>query len=110
MLLGLFYLMPWIRWGDRQAVLFDLPARKFYVFGLALWPQDFIYLTALLVIAALALFFFTAVGGRLWCGYACPQTVWTEAFLWMPERAEAARAASESSSIKAPWERYEARA
>src|SRR4030095_9725391 len=68
-LLGLFYVMPWVRGNGRQALLFDLPARKFYVFGLVLWPQDFIYLTALLVIAALSLFFFTALAGRLWCGY-----------------------------------------
>ncbi|HEY1283764.1 MAG TPA: 4Fe-4S binding protein, partial [Steroidobacteraceae bacterium] len=87
-LLGLFYVGPWLTWNGRQAVLFDLPARKFYIFGLVLWPQDFIFLTALLVIAALSLFFFTALAGRLWCGYACPQTVWTEAFLWMERLAE----------------------
>src|SRR4029079_14460027 len=69
-LLGLFYIGPWLSWNGRQAVLFDLPARKFYIFGLVLWPQDFIYLTALLVIAALTLFFFTTLAGRLWCGYA----------------------------------------
>jgi cytochrome c oxidase accessory protein FixG len=101
-LLGLFYVMPWVQWNDRQAVLFDLPARKFYVFGLVLWPQDFIFLTALLVIAALGLFFFTAIGGRLWCGYACPQTVWTEAFLWMERITEGSR--SERMKLdKAPW-------
>ena len=92
-LLGLFYAMPWVQWNGRQAVLFDLPARKFYVFGLVFWPQDFIFLTALLVIAALSLFFFTAIGGRLWCGYACPQTVWTEAFLWLERIAEGKRGA-----------------
>jgi cytochrome c oxidase accessory protein FixG len=80
-LLGIFYLLPWVPWDDRQAVLFDLPARKFYVFGLVFWPQDFFYLTWLLIIAGLSLFFFTALAGRLWCGYACPQTVWTEVFL-----------------------------
>jgi cytochrome c oxidase accessory protein FixG len=82
-LLGLFYLVPWIDWDGRQAVLFDLPARKFYIFSLVLWPQDFIFLTWLLVMLGLSLFFFTALAGRLWCGYACPQTVWTEVFLWM---------------------------
>jgi cytochrome c oxidase accessory protein FixG len=82
-LLGLFYLVPWLSWDGRQAVLFDLPARKFYVWGLVLWPQDFIFLTWLLVLLGLCLFFFTALAGRLWCGYACPQTVWTEVFLWM---------------------------
>ncbi|MEZ5514456.1 MAG: cytochrome c oxidase accessory protein CcoG [Steroidobacteraceae bacterium] len=92
-LLGLYYLVPWLQWNDRQAVLFDLPARKFYIFGLVLWPQDFVFLTWLLVIAALALFFFTAVGGRMWCGFACPQTVWTEAFVAMERWTEGNRAA-----------------
>ncbi|WP_163327251.1 4Fe-4S binding protein, partial [Enterobacter ludwigii] len=68
-------------WGERQAVLFDLGARRFYVFGLVLYPQDFVYLTALLMSSAYALFLFTAVAGRLWCGYACPQTVYTEIFM-----------------------------
>ena len=80
-LLGFYYIVPWLRWDGHQAVLFDLPARKFYILGLTFWPQDFFYLAMLLIIAALALFFFTALAGRLWCGYACPQTVWTEMFL-----------------------------
>jgi len=101
-LLGVFYAMPWLYWNGRQAVLFDLPARKFYVFGLVMWPQDFIFLTALLVIAALTLFFVTALAGRLWCGYACPQTVWTEIFIWMERIAEGNR--SERMKLdKAPW-------
>jgi len=87
-----FYGTPWLEWSGRQAVLFDLGARKFYVFGLVLWPQDFIYLTLLLVISALSLFLFTAVAGRLWCGYACPQTVYTEIFLWIERRIEGDRA------------------
>ena len=66
----LFYGLPWISWGDRPAVLFDLEARRFFLFGIVLYPQDFIYLTGLLVISALSLFLFTAVAGRLWCGYA----------------------------------------
>ncbi len=74
---------PWLTWNDRQAVLFDLAARKFYIFGVVFWPQDFIYLTVLLLICAYSLFLFTAVAGRLWCGYACPQTVYTEIFLWI---------------------------
>jgi len=101
-LLGLYYLIPWVDWQGRQAILFDLPARKFYLFGLTLWPQDFIFLTWLLVIAALSLFFFTALGGRLWCGYACPQTVWTEAFLWMERITEGDRA-QRMKLDKAPW-------
>lgn len=80
-LMGLFYVVAWLRIDGQQLVLFDLPARKFHVFGLTFWPQDFLLLTVLLVMAALALFFFTALAGRLWCGYACPQTVWTEVFL-----------------------------
>jgi cytochrome c oxidase accessory protein FixG len=90
-LLGLFYVLPWVTWDGRQAVLFDLPARKFYIFGLTFFPQDFFLLTWLLIIAALSLFFFTALAGRLWCGYACPQTVWTEAFMWMERLTEGKR-------------------
>jgi len=78
-----FYGGPWLTWNDRQAVLFDLAARKFYIFGIVFWPQDFILLAVLLVIAALSLFLFTAVAGRLFCGYACPQTVYTQIFLWV---------------------------
>ena len=87
-----FYGLPWLMWNDRQAVLFDLAARRFYIFGLVLWPQDIVFLTGLLVIAALSLFLFTAVGGRLWCGYACPQTVYTEIFMWIERRIEGDRA------------------
>ena len=88
-----FYGLPWLEWGQRQAVLFDLGARRFYIFGLVLYPQDFIYLTGLLVISALSLFLFTAVAGRLWCGYACPQTVYTEIFLWIERKIEGDRSA-----------------
>lgn len=88
-----FYGLPWLEWNARQAVLFDLAARRFYIFGLVLYPQDFIYLTALLLISAYALFLFTAVAGRLWCGYACPQTVYTEIFLWIERRFEGDRMA-----------------
>ncbi len=88
-----FYGLPWLEWGQRQAVLFDLEARRFYIFGLVLYPQDFIYLTGLLVISALSLFLFTAVAGRLWCGYACPQTVYTEIFLWIEHKVEGDRSA-----------------
>jgi len=90
-LLGLFYGLPWVQWNHRQAILFDLPARKFFLFGLTLFPQDFYLLTWLLIIAALSLFFFTALAGRLWCGYACPQTVWTEIFIWMERLTEGNR-------------------
>lgn len=88
-----FYGMPWLEWGTRQALLFDLEAKRFFIFGLVLYPQDLIYLTALLIISALSLFLFTAVAGRLWCGYACPQTVYTEIFLWIERKIEGDRAA-----------------
>ena len=97
-----FYGLPWLEWGQRQAVLFDLGARRFYIFGLVLYPQDFIYLTGLLVISALSLFLFTAVAGRLWCGYACPQTVYTEIFLWIEKRVEGDRSARMRRDAK-PW-------
>jgi len=97
-----FYGVPWLSWNGRQAVLFDLGARKFYVFGIVLWPQDFIYLAALLIICAYALFLFTAVGGRVWCGYACPQTVYTEIFMWVERRIEGNRSARMRLD-KQPW-------
>jgi cytochrome c oxidase accessory protein FixG len=90
---AIFYGLAWLQWNGRQAVLFDLAARKFYVFGLVLWPQDVVYLAVLLILSALALFLFTAIAGRLWCGYACPQTVYTEIFLWIERRIEGDRAA-----------------
>ncbi|MFZ5556587.1 MAG: cytochrome c oxidase accessory protein CcoG [Pseudomonadota bacterium] len=86
-----FYGLPWLMWNERQAVLFDLAHRKFYIFGVVFWPQDFILLTGLLVIAALSLFLFTAIAGRLWCGFACPQTVYTQMFLWIEEWVEGDR-------------------
>ncbi len=90
-LLGLYYFFPWINLNNRQIVLFDLPARKFYIFDWIFWPQDFIYLALLLICGALALFLFTSLAGRLWCGYACPQTVWTEVFLWIERKVEGTR-------------------
>jgi cytochrome c oxidase accessory protein FixG len=86
-----FYGGAWLQWNERQAVLFDIAHRKFYILGLVFWPQDIIYLTALLIISALSLFLFTAVAGRLWCGYACPQTVYTEIFLWVERKIEGDR-------------------
>lgn len=87
----LFYGLPWLTWNGRQLVLFDLQARRFHFFGVTFTPHDFIYLALLLAICALALFLFTAVAGRLWCGYACPQTVYTEIFLWVERRVEGDR-------------------
>ena len=88
-----FYGMPWLQWGGRQAMLFDLEARRFYIFGLVLYPQDVIYLSGILIISALLLFLFTAVAGRQWCGYACPQTVYTEIYLWIERKIEGDRSA-----------------
>ena len=102
LLLGLFYVLPWIQLGGQQIVLFDLPAREFHVFGLTFWPQDFVMLALLLAMAAISLFFFTALAGRLWCGYACPQTVWTEVFLWMERFAEGPRN-KRMKLDKSPW-------
>jgi cytochrome c oxidase accessory protein FixG len=87
-----FYGMPWINWGQRQALLFDLTDKRFFIFGLVFTPQDLIYLSFLLIISALSLFLFTAIAGRLWCGYTCPQTVYTEMFLWIESKVEGDRA------------------
>jgi len=97
-----FYGLPWLEWNGRQAVLFDLGARRFYVFGLVLYPQDFIYLAGLLIVSAFALFLFTAVAGRLWCGYACPQTVYTEIFMWVERHLEGDRM-RRMKRDQAPW-------
>ena len=97
-----FYGLCWLPWNGRQAILFDLDTRRFYLFDLVLWPQDTIYLAILLALSALALFLFTAVAGRLWCGYTCPQTVYTEIFLWIEKLVEGER----PTRIKldaAPW-------
>ncbi len=101
LLLGYFGL-PWLQWGGRQAVLFDLPSRQFYIFGLTFWPQDFMLLAWLLIIAAFALFTFTSVVGRIWCGYTCPQTVWTAIFMWIEQVTEGPRHARIRLD-QAPW-------
>ncbi len=90
---ALFYGLCWLEWGGRQAVLFHIEARRFYIFGMVFWPQDVIYLAILLVISAYGLFLVTAVGGRLFCGYACPQTVYTEILMWIEEKIEGDRSA-----------------
>ncbi|MCE9680588.1 cytochrome c oxidase accessory protein CcoG [Shewanella sp. AS1] len=86
-----FLLLPWVPWGDRQAVWFNLAEQKFHIFGLTIWPQDLTLLAALLTIAAFGLFFVTTYLGRVWCGYTCPQTVWTFIFIWFEEKFEGAR-------------------
>lgn len=103
-----FYGVPWLQWGGRQAWLFDLEAKRFYILNLVLYPQDLIYLTVILIISALSLFLFTAIAGRLWCGYTCPQTVYTEIFLWFEHKIEGDRAArmkldASALSLKKVW-------
>jgi cytochrome c oxidase accessory protein FixG len=98
----LFYGLPWLPWHGRQAVLLDLAARRFYIFGMVLQPQDVIYLAGLLIISAFGLFLFTAVAGRLWCGFACPQTVYTEIFMWVERKFEGDRQARMKLDA-APW-------
>ncbi len=94
--LTLYYAMPWLRW-DRgigkpgQAILLDLPNRRFYFFGVEFWPQDIYYLTGALIVGAVSLFLVTSLAGRIWCGYACPQTVWTDLFMWFERRIEGDR-------------------
>ncbi|RJG09105.1 cytochrome c oxidase accessory protein CcoG [Pseudomonas cavernicola] len=98
----LFFGTAWLNWGDRQAVLWDLGGRKFYIFGATFWPQDFILLSALLIICAFGLFFITVLAGRVWCGYSCPQSVWTWVFMWAEKVIEGDR----NQRIKldaAPW-------
>lgn len=91
LLMLLFLLLPWLRWGDQQAVLFDIGKRQFHFFGATLFPQDLILLALLFMVAAFALFFFTTFLGRVWCGYTCPQTVWTFIYIWFEEKLEGAR-------------------
>ncbi|MEO5771844.1 MAG: 4Fe-4S dicluster domain-containing protein, partial [Burkholderiaceae bacterium] len=97
-----FYGTPWLQWNERQAVLFDLASRRFYLGGLVLYPQDFIYLTALLLMSAYGLFLVTAVAGRVWCGYACPQTVYTEVFMAIERGFEGDRVRRQRLDA-APW-------
>jgi cytochrome c oxidase accessory protein FixG len=111
--LGIYYIVPWLRW-DRgpylpdQAVLIDLPARRFYFFFLEIWPQEFYYITGLLVLAALALFLVTSVAGRVWCGYTCPQTVWTDLMIaverfWQGDRNARLRLDKHMWSFETLW-------
>ncbi len=87
----LFYGGLWLEWNGRQAILLHMVERKFYIFGLVFWPQDVIYLSALLIVSAYALFLVTAIAGRLFCGYACPQTVYTQIFMWIENWVEGDR-------------------
>jgi cytochrome c oxidase accessory protein FixG len=97
-----YLLLPWLEWDGRQAVLFDLPARKFHIFGLTFWPQDAPMLAFMLMIAAFGLFAVTTFAGRIWCGYTCPQTVWTSIFMWLEQKTEGSRN-QRIKLDKAPW-------
>ena len=101
LLLG-YFLIPWLLLDGRQAILFDLPARKFHIFWLTFWPQDFGFLAWALMIAAFGLFFVTTLLGRVWCGYTCPQTVWTAIFMWAEQVAEGERH-QRINLQQAPW-------
>jgi cytochrome c oxidase accessory protein FixG len=101
LLLG-YLTLPWLSWDGRQSVLFNLPERKFDILGLTFWPQDFPMLAFLLIIAAFALFAVTTFAGRIWCGYTCPQTVWTSIFMWLEQKTEGSRN-QRVRLDKAPW-------
>lgn len=95
-LLGIYYLVPWVRWdrgpdAPSQAILIDMPGRRAYFLWFEIWPQEIYFLAGLLILAALALFLVTSVAGRAWCGYSCPQTVWTDLFMWVERRIEGDR-------------------
>ncbi len=101
-ILGAYFILPWIRLNGSQALLFDIPARKFYIFNLTIWPQDFPYLAVILIFLAISLFFFTALAGRLWCGYGCPQTLFTDIFITIERLVEGDR--TERINLdKSPW-------
>jgi cytochrome c oxidase accessory protein FixG len=90
-LMAMYFAICWINVNGQQLVLFDLPARKFHIFGMTFWPQDFVLLSVLLIICAFGLFFITTLFGRVWCGYTCPQTAWTFIFMWIEEKVEGSR-------------------
>ena len=101
-LMVLFFGTAWIDWNGQQAVLWDLDSKQFHIFGATFWPQDFILLSAILIIAAFGLFFITVLAGRVWCGYTCPQTVWTDLYIWVERAFEGDRAARMRLD-KGPW-------
>lgn len=107
LLLAIYYLAPWLRW-DRgpgapdQALLIDMPARRAYFFFVEIWPQEVYYLTGLLVLGAVGLFLVTSLFGRVWCAYSCPQTVWTDLFMWVERMVEGDRNARMRLD-KGPW-------
>ena len=118
-LLAIYYIVPWLRW-DRgptapdQAVLVDLTGPRLYFFFIEIWPQEIYYLTGLLIMAAVGLFLATSLAGRIWCGYACPQTVWTDLYVWIERKIEGDRSErirldkSTSERPKGPEEGFQA--
>ena len=102
LLFALYFGTVWLNWNGHQAVWWDLPGRKFHIFGATYWPQDFVLLSALLIIAAFGLFFITVFAGRVWCGYTCPQSVWTWVFMWAEKITEGDRN-QRIKLDKAPW-------
>lgn len=107
MLLGIYYLAPWLRWdrgpyAPSQAILIDLAHTRAYFFGIEIWPQEVYYITGILILAAIGLFFVTSLFGRVWCGYACPQTVWTDLFVWVERIVQGDRNARKKLD-ESPW-------
>ena len=107
MLLAIYYVTPWLRWdrgpdAPNQAVLADMAGGRLYFFGIEIWPQEIYFLTGLLMLAAFGLFLATSLFGRLWCGFACPQTVWTDLFMQVERWIEGDRA-ERMRFDKAPW-------
>jgi cytochrome c oxidase accessory protein FixG len=107
MTLGIYYITLWIRWDrgpelPNQAVLVDMENRRFYLFFIEIWPQEFHLVAGLLIMAGLGLFLFTAALGRVWCGYTCPQTVWTDLFILVERWVEGDRNAR-VRLLKEPW-------
>ena len=102
LVVALYLVLPWLTWNDRQAILFDLPERRFHIFGITFWPQDFLFLAWALIIAALGLFFVTVFAGRVYCGYVCPQTAWTRLFMAIEQHCEGDRH-QRLKWDRAPW-------
>ncbi len=106
-LLAIYYGTPWLRWdrGEHapgQAILIDIPHTRAYFFGIEIWPQEVYFITGLLILAAVGLFFITSLFGRVWCGYACPQTVWTDLFVWVERIVQGDRNARKKLD-ESPW-------
>lgn len=107
LLLGIYYLVPWLRWdrgayAPNQAILIDIDHARAYFFGIEIWPQEIYYIAGMLILAAVGLFFVTSLFGRIWCGYACPQTVWTDLFVWVERIVQGDRNARKKLD-ESPW-------